>query len=342
MNREKYEQFFFKIQPLIFRLTNSRPELAGKLFVLNLNQIAKYTRMDELLGFEGLKKEPNIILAPAAGFNKNGTLHPDALYNMGFNLNIVGSLSSIKHKGNKHPRSWRIYESESLVNRLGLPGIGVDNVSDKLNHLYSISKHKLPIEINLAPHPSIEDKPKDIEYCVKRLSDNIFIDYFTLNISCPNTASGDREKYQREVVNFLDPIFNFKKDHQKVKIKVSPDMDEQSIDDILRLVENYDVHGFETTNTTTYHDPNYIPVSPTDKPAGASGPALFHKAKKIQELFEEKTDGEYKFDAVGGIRDIKTAEERITPNTEAIKIYTAMVYQGLKIVRELREYLNER
>jgi dihydroorotate dehydrogenase len=342
MNRQQYENLFFTIKPLVYSLTNSRPEIAHHLFINNLNFIAKHLDIEQILGFNGLEKKPLIDLAPAAGFNKNGTIHSDALYHLGFTKNVIGSVTSIKHKGNKHPRSWRIYESESLVNRLGLPGDGKDKVWDNLSYSYINAKHQLPIEINLVPHPDVVDKIKDIEYCVKRMADILFVESFTLNISCPNTNPEHRDEYQRTVVDLLQPIFQFKKPHQKVKLKVSPDMDEAGIDQILRVIEDLDVYGIETTNTTTYHDPVYIPVSPTDKPAGASGPALFHKAKKIQQLFEEKSNGKYVFDAVGGIRDIQTAEERITFNTKAIKIYTALVFQGPKIVRELRTYLNER
>jgi dihydroorotate dehydrogenase len=341
MNRKKYEQVFNKIKPAMYIATKNKPELAHNLFIGDLNFIVKNLDASKL-GFEGLEKIPKIDFAPAAGFNKNGTIPPDGLYYLGFTLNVVGSVSSIVHKGNEHPRCWRITESESIVNRLGLPGKGVDYVRDGLEKVYGNSTKPLPIEINLAPHPTIENKIEDIEKCMVSLSDFEHIDYFTLNISCPNTDPKHRDEYQKNLGDFLEPILKLKRRDQKVKLKVSPDLKEEGVIQILRAIEPYNIYGLVTTNTTTEHDPQFIPVPPTKYQAGASGPALFSRAKKVQELFEKNSGEMYKFDAVGGIRDIETLEQRMTKNTAVVKIYTAMVYRGPKVVRELRTYLNNR
>jgi hypothetical protein len=117
MNRQQYENLFFKIKPLVYDLTNSHPELAHHLFINNLNFIARNLDIEKILGFEGLEKIPNVGLAPAAGFNKNGNFNPDggirdiqtAEERITENIKAIKIYTAMVYQGPKIVRELRTY-----------------------------------------------------------------------------------------------------------------------------------------------------------------------------------------------------------------------------------------
>lgn len=129
------------------------------------------------------------------------------------------------------------------------------------------------------------------------------------------------------------------KNKEFVNLKVSPDLDEKGVDDIISAGDEFGVYGYTTTNTTTYHDKRYIPESPGK--GGASGNAVYERALKVQRMFEEKIDHDRNvINACGGINTIEKLRERTSSNLiEQVQIFTPLIFQGPGLIREFREAL---
>ncbi|MEX2585517.1 MAG: quinone-dependent dihydroorotate dehydrogenase, partial [Balneolaceae bacterium] len=118
----------------------------------------------------------------AAGFDKNGTLAP-AMEAIGFGFVEVGSITANPSTGNPKPRSFRLPEDESLINRMGLNNDGAATIRKRLEKL-SLS---VPLGVNIAKthDPSITGERALEDYLESfRLAVPV-ADYITLNISCP-------------------------------------------------------------------------------------------------------------------------------------------------------------
>ena len=133
----------------------------------------------------------------AAGFDKNA-MYVDALSLLGFGHIEIGTVTPLPQPGNDKPRLFRLPQDKALVNRLGFNNQGVDVACDRLKHI----KSKVVIGGNIGKNKITpnENAIDDYEKCFKRLYDDV--DYFTVNVSSPNTPNL-RELQDREPLTAL-------------------------------------------------------------------------------------------------------------------------------------------
>lgn len=337
--RKRVEKWYEKNRDRIFEKTKDDPELAHEDFVRRSRLIDRFGLSNLLLDNNSNYLCSLIELSNAAGFNKNGLIPPKFLEYLGFDRIVVGTVTHEAYSGNPKPRMWRFSSTESLVNWLGLPGQGSKQVARNLDYF----GHHSPVTINLTSTPG--KTGKDILYDLKKtildLRDSSFVDRWELNISCPNTScdigTNSRKEYIDDLKKMCETVYSNFGCHQEMDVKVSPDLDEDSVDSIIEASKEINIRNFTTANTTTFHDPKYIWASP--KKGGASGRAVYDRAFRVQKMFEERLKEEQGINACGGIDSVKRLTERLTKNVTGIQIFTPLIYKGPKIVREFRRHL---
>jgi len=349
--RRAFDLSYDAVKEFIFSQTENDPEEAHELFIKMCRALSK-TGLDRLVLNHRSNNQPGRFeLSNAAGFNKNAGIHPLTLKYMGFDRVIIGTVTYNEWQGNPRPRCKRYPGSESLVNWLGLPGIGAVLVADRLA---GYGNHGVPLTINLMATPKTkgDELLKDLERTVNALRYVKQVDRFELNISCPNThgssgAMDARSEYQSQLNNMLKVCLENMLPHQRLWLKVSPDLDESEIQEIIGVTGGYCAYelketkpvvaGYTCTNTTSKHKPDFIFPSPGK--GGASGPAVYSDSQKVQWLFQEKTQGQpVEFIACGGIGSLSRARDRTEDSrVKGIQIYTAIIFRGPRIIRELRK-----
>ena len=334
--RDTFDWFYDSIKHGVFWATQKNPELAHTIFS-GFCKGLYYCGLDKLvLDFEGSR---DVEISNAAGFNKNGDFPLRVLGYLGFSRSVVGTVSADAWEGNPKPRIVRYPETKSMVNWMGLPGVGCYIVRENLEK----QEEKIPLTINIMGTPGKESKEriKDLERSIVTLRDLDYVDRFELNVSCPNTkgSSGDfdaREEYRRELPNLLE-VRGLIRIDQEFYVKVSPDIDEEEVDELVRLGKEFDVDGYTLTNTTTHHDIRFIPNSP--RKGGASGDAVYERARAVQKMFYKKKKDSglnFKIIACGGINSLERLQERRELGAEEFQIYTPLIFEGFKLLRELR------
>ena len=274
--RNLIERYFKEYRDKLFEQTKDDPEIAHEKFVRTSRIIDKLGLSKFLFDNDSNYELGDCELSNAAGFNKNGTIPPRFLYYLGFDRVVVGTVTHDVYGGNPRPRIMRFPETESMVNWMGLPGVGSSQVARNLEYFEKYYPSPL-ITINLmsTPGKSGKDVLKDLEGTLKDTIDLPNVDRFELNISCPNTHCGlgtdARQEYQDNLKSMLD-VVRSNVGHRAIDLKVSPDLDEFGVDSIIESSKEYDVDCFTTTNTTTEHDMEYI--SPSPGKGGASGEAV--------------------------------------------------------------------
>src|SRR3989344_8638525 len=124
----------------IFYLTKKDPEIAHEWFINGANLVNGLGIERLLLDCHENRMKPGFEISNAAGFNKNGSIPPSFLKYLGFDRVVVGTVTHDAWAGNpERPRIWRFPETESLVNFLGLPGVGSSQVA---RNLESFGDHK--------------------------------------------------------------------------------------------------------------------------------------------------------------------------------------------------------
>ncbi len=337
--RKGFDCFYDVVKPIIFKATAKDPERAHELFISLCRGLHK-TRLEKLV-LDNKTNHNNLSykISNAAGFNKNAEISPTVLKYLGFDRVVIGTVTNDSWGGNPRPRTKRYVKTGSLVNWMGLPGIGAERIAERL---FEYGDHKIPLTINLMSTPGKkgDELLRDLKGTILTLKDLPYVDRFELNISCPNTFSSigvldARQKYVDQLFDMLEVVLEDVNLGQDLYLKISPDADEREVDEILEICNHYRVCGFTLTNTTTNHRPEYIYDSPGK--GGASGNAVYDDSLRVQKLFAERISEDVRLIACGGINSVDRLKERGSfGNVKEIQVYTPLIFSGTSLLRKLR------
>ena len=325
---------FNKIRPLIFKLD---PEFAHSLAIkaLKTNLFLKQKIPEDLyLKSTLFGKDITNPIGIAAGFDKDAEVY-NSLFNLGFGFVEVGTVTPLKQYGNKKPRVFRLENDKALINRLGFNNSGSDNVSKR------IKKNK-PIGIlgvNIGPNWDSKDRVEDYLIGFKKFHN--LADYITINISSPNTENLRDFHNLDELENLLDKIFAEKKklgSKIPIALKVSPDINDEIIKDISKLLIEYKVNALIVSNTTDQNRDNLKDHQKFQR-GGLSGKPLRDVSNKLINHFFKNLNGQVKIIGVGGVDSGKSAYEKFLSGADFVQLYTGMVFRGPKIAIKINEEL---
>ena len=325
---------FNKIRPLIFKLD---PEFAHSLAIkaLKTNLFLKQKIPEDLyLKSTLFGKEIKNPIGIAAGFDKDAEVY-NSLFNLGFGFVEVGTVTPLKQYGNKKPRVFRLENDKALINRLGFNNSGSNNVSKR------IKKNK-PIGIlgvNIGPNWDSKDRVGDYLIGFKKFYN--LADYITINISSPNTENLRDFHNLDELENLLDKIFAEKKklgSKIPIALKVSPDINDEIIKDISKLLIEYKVNALIVSNTTDQNRDNLKDHQKFQR-GGLSGKPLRDISNKLINHFFKNLNGQVKIIGVGGVDSGKSAYEKFLSGADFVQLYTGMVFRGPKIAIKINEEL---
>ncbi len=325
---------FNKIRPLIFKLD---PEFAHSLAIkaLKTNLFPKQKISEDLyLKSTLFGKEIKNPIGIAAGFDKDAEVY-NSLFNLGFGFVEVGTVTPLKQYGNKKPRVFRLENDKALINRLGFNNSGSNNVSKR------IKKNK-PIGIlgvNIGPNWDSKDRVEDYLIGFKKFHN--LADYITINISSPNTENLRDFHNLDELENLLGKIFAEKKkliSKIPIALKVSPDINNEIVKHISKLLIEYKVNALIVSNTTDQNRDNLKDHQKFQR-GGLSGKPLRDISNKLINHFFKNLNGQVKIIGVGGVDSGKSAYEKFLSGADFVQLYTGMVFRGPKIAIKINEEL---
>ena|SRR3989338_450795 len=336
--RKTFDFAYDAFKSSLFSHTRGDPESAHEMFIKFSKYLSKFDLEKMLLDNDSNSLNPGFHISNAAGFNKNAEVSPNFLKYLGFDRVVIGTVTYDSYQGNPRPRMVRFPATGSLVNWMGLPGIGAQRVAERL----SAYDHNVPLTINLMATPGKKggDVLEDLYNTLREFRFNHNVDRIELNISCPNTHSSSgkidaRKEYQKQLADMLEIVLSTSFPEKQTYLKVSPDLDAEGIDEILEVSNDYKVQGFTIANTTTNHNPAFISHSPGK--GGASGNAVYESSFRVQRDFNSRIkDNKYRLIACGGINSPERARERISHGAEEIQIFTPLIFKGPKLLREIR------
>jgi dihydroorotate dehydrogenase len=327
-----------RLKPLLFGLSPERAHALGvgalraaQATPLEGHLRARYRVDDERLAVDAFgQRFPNPV-GVAAGFDKNAVV-PRGLAALGFGHVEVGGVTAERQAGNPRPRLFRLREDRALVNRMGFNNDGADAVGERLTdgHLPDV-----PVGVNLGKSKSapLESAEHDYLYTYERVTAG---DYFVVNVSSPNTP-GLRELQDREP---LERIFGTLQDAgaAPLLVKLSPDLGEGAVEEALSVVEDLGLDGVIAVNTTTER-PDALTSPHRAEEGGLSGAPLTDRATDWVRFVAERTD--VPVVGVGGVATAEDAYEKIRAGACVVQLYTALVYEGPSVARDINEGLLE-
>lgn len=275
----------------------------------------------------------------AAGFDKDGHL-ANFLSALGFGYVEVGSVTAQKSLGNPKPRLFRVVQDEAIINRMGLNNAGAEQVLENIKK----RDRSIPIGINIAKthSPDImgDEALRDILHSFEILKDEA--GFITLNISCPNTTEGKTFEDPQVLTSLLNEIAKIKSD-KTVLLKLSADLGEADLAQIIEISSSYKIDGYVVTNTSAKREGLTISGSDIENigRGGMSGRPIRDLSTRMIKKVYELTKGEVPIIGVGGIDSAETAYEKIKSGASLLQIYTGFIYQGPCIVKKINKGLTK-
>lgn len=275
----------------------------------------------------------------AAGLDKNGEFYND-LANYGFSFVEIGSLTPEPQPGNPKPRCFRLVEDKAIINRMGINNKGVKYTVKQLQK----RNPNIIIGGNLSKNSTTanEDAYKDLGTSFSLLYD--YVDYFTLNVSCPNVK--DLTKLQdisvlSKIIDHLLELRRYYEEYRPILLKISPDISREHLDEIIDLALISGLDGVIATNTTNSREGLKSPVEKVQSigNGGMSGAPLFEKSIETVRYIHKKTNGILPIIGVGGIMTPEQAKEMLDAGASLIQIYSGFIYNGPGFVTKILKYL---
>lgn len=328
------------IKPLLFKLD---PEYAHALVeyslrILNasfpgsLSFLAhQYIVDDESLRQNLLGLDFSNPIGLAGGFDKNATMIRP-LSALGFSFLELGTFTLKSQEGNEKPRLFRLVKQESIQNAMGFNNEGAEKIALRLAKIYPFV---LPLGVNIGKNKSTPNDKALEDYFTLFRDFKDLCDYFVVNISSPNT------KNLRELQNndFLSDLLEVAKKitSKPILIKIAPDM---KIDDALNLCENAikkGANGFILANTSV----DYALLDNNRTFGGISGRLIAEKSGIFFKEIAKVLFGKTLLIASGGIDSADIAYERIKNGANLVQVYTALIFKGPSLVKNINQNLIE-
>ena len=291
-----------------------------------------------------------------AGFDKDAKYLRE-LETLGFGFVEIGTVTPLPQKGNPKPRLIRLPKDKALINRMGFNNEGVKIIAERLKRWKEsqelrvrsrkpgaggrlpTSDSRLIIGGNIGKNKNTpnEEAWKDYAACFNEL--HPYVDYFVVNVSSPNTP-GLRELQEKEslrkILLHLLMINNGKANSKPVLLKISPDLSDEQIDDVIDLALEIKLDGIVATNTTTRRDglSRELGIG-NQEPGGLSGLPLGKRSTQIVRHIHQKANGMIPVIASGGIFTAADAEEKLTAGASLVQVWTGFIYEGPAIVKKI-------
>jgi dihydroorotate dehydrogenase len=282
----------------------------------------------------------------AAGMDKNARAIPSWAA-MGFGFVEIGSITAHAQQGNPKPRLFRLPDDEAIINRMGFNNDGAGVVAARLKTLRETETLDTPIGINLGKSKvtPLEEAHLDYQRSLELLYPHG--DYFVINVSSPNTP-GLRELQDKDKLEILlATVRDFVRgtgfspnpeprtpNPKPVLLKIAPDLTHEQLDEILELVERYELSGIIATNTTVAREGLKMQI---DETGGLSGKPLAKKSLELLRYIHSQT--KLPIISVGSIFTERDVFERLEAGAVLLQIYTGLVYKGPTLAKRLNRSL---
>ncbi|AEE23196.1 MAG: quinone-dependent dihydroorotate dehydrogenase [Paraglaciecola chathamensis] len=303
-----------------------------------LNMAYKQHIEDKPVEFLGITFKNPVGLA--AGLDKNAECI-DAFAAMGFGFIEVGTVTPKPQAGNDKPRMFRLPAGKAIINRMGFNNKGVDYLVEQVKK----AKYTGVLGINIGKNKTTpeEDALNDYLICLRKVYAHA--SYVTVNISSPNTPGLRNLQYGEALSQLLAGLKEeqgkLEREHNKhvpILIKIAPDLEDAELSSMVDSFLSVGIDGVIATNTTLDRD-SVKGQQYADEAGGLSGSVLTQKSQRIVSELCQQLAGNVPVIGVGGIDSPEAAKARIEAGSPLIQVYSALIYQGPKLIKEIVDAL---
>ncbi|MFQ3296662.1 MAG: dihydroorotate dehydrogenase [Polaribacter sp.] len=275
----------------------------------------------------------------AAGFDKNAVLYNE-LANFGFGFIEIGTVTPKGQAGNPKKRLFRLKDDQGIINRMGFNNDGVEAAIVNLKK----NKHKVIIGGNIGKNTETKSKDYTRDYLEVFRELHPFVDYFVLNVSCPNVGShaklNDKE-YLLELITACQRQNNLFQIKKPILLKIAPDLNNAQLDEIIDLVNETQIDGVIASNTSTKRDQLKASEERLKEigNGGVSGQPIKNQSTQVIKYLADTSNKSFPIIGVGGIHSAEDALEKLAAGADLVQVYTGFIYEGPSLIKKINTAL---
>ena len=277
----------------------------------------------------------------AAGFDKHALAHR-AMIAAGFGFVECGTVTPLPQPGNPRPRVFRLEADRAVINRYGFNSEGLEVFAANLTRRPTSGV----VGANIGANKEAADRTQDYVTGLKRLWP--LADYFTVNVSSPNTPGLRNLQAKAALDELLGRVAEARRELQSPRLekpiflKVAPDLSEPEIDDVCASVLANGVDAIIVGNTTLSR-PDSLRSPLKAETGGLSGAPLFELSTQVLKLFAERTrGGPVRLIGAGGIGSGADAYAKIRAGASAVQLYSLLALSSPTLVQAIKRDLAAR
>lgn len=336
------------LQPVLFKCNPERMhdlfvvvgEFTGRFASLRafVSALYEYKGKDIAKTVDGITYKTPVLLS--AGFDNNGRL-TRILKHMSFGGEEIGSVTALPCEGNAPPRLTRLIRNKSLVVYKGLRNDGVDALIDRLRRTPRTSDYVIGISVARTNakevNATVEAGIADYTGAFRKLNESGVGDYYTINISCPNSFGGETFADPKlfpllmaelAKIKWLKPVY--------IKMPINAPWEE-----FAQLLETADKHGVSGVIignlNKNYADLDHPEDAPKKFRGGLSGKPCFKLSNELIRKTRATYGKRFTIIGVGGILTPEDAMEKFAAGADLIQMITGMIMGHPGLMKEICE-----
>ncbi len=290
---------------------------------------------------DGIRYRTPFLLS--AGFDYNARLM-NILPSISFGGEEIGSVTARPCAGNETPRLTRLPKSKSILVNKGLRNDGVEKIierikiyksqkltGDRKDFVVGISIARTNDELSVPIEAGIED----YVYSFKRLNEENIGDYYTLNISCPNSFGGEAFT-QANLLNRLLAAIKKIPCSKPVYVKMPINLKWEEFNNLLSIIDASGLNGVVIGNLNkNYGSLDIRDEAPANYCGGLSGKPCFQPSTELIRKTRELYGKRFTIIGCGGVMSVETAQEKFDAGADLVQIITGLIYKGPGLVKKM-------
>jgi dihydroorotate dehydrogenase len=338
----------YALKPILFKI---HPDHVHDLFMSVGEMAGKCALTRKLFAFfydyrgadiskivDGITYRTPVLLS--AGFDADGRL-TQILSSLSFGGEEIGSTTAHFCEGNPRPRMTRLIRNKSLVVYKGLRNKGVDALIQKLQRTKRVPNFVLGISIARTNRQSAgTDAEAGIQDYVdsfrKLVAANIG-DYYTINISCPNSYTGETFTTPALLARLL-PRLREIPCSKPVYLKMPINIPWEQFAELLDIASKNDIQGVIIGNLNKdYAHLEYPEDAPKEFRGGLSGTPTFTLSNELIKKTREVYGKRFTIIGTGGIFTPEDAMAKFAAGADLIQLISGMVFEGPGLMKKICE-----
>ena len=273
----------------------------------------------------------------AAGFDKNAVIYNE-LANFGFGFIEIGTVTPKGQVGNPKQRLFRLKDDQGIINRMGFNNDGIAPAIENLKK----NKGQVIVGGNLGKNTATTPENYTQDYCEVFKALHPYVDYFVLNVSCPNVGSHAKlndKDYLIELISTVQELNTKEASQKPILLKIAPDLNNDQLDEIIELVAETKIDGVIASNTSTTR--NNLKASNERLQeignGGVSGQPIKAQSTKVIQYLADHSNKSFPIIGVGGIHSAEDALEKLEAGADLVQIFTGFIYEGPSLIKKINK-----